>query len=64
MGEVVRRNRVKNGLVYLQVTRGVASRDFLFPADTKPSLVVTAKESRSCLRGETSRKRHQGHHRA
>ena len=44
MGEVVGRNRVKNGLVYLQVTRGVASRDFLFPADTKPSLVVTARK--------------------
>jgi D-alanine transaminase len=42
--EVIRRNRVKNGLVYLQVTRGVASRDFLFPADTKPSVVVTARK--------------------
>ena len=42
--EVVRRNRVKNGLVYLQVTRGVASRDFLFPADTRPSVVVTARK--------------------
>jgi D-alanine transaminase len=42
--EVIRRNRVKNGLVYLQVTRGVASRDFLFPADTKPSVVITAKK--------------------
>ena len=29
--EVVRRNRVVNGLVYLQVTRGVASRDHVFP---------------------------------
>ncbi len=43
IGEVVRRNRVKNGLVYLQVTRGVASRDFPFPADTNSSLVVTSK---------------------
>ena len=42
--EVVRRNRVKNGLVYLQVTRGVASRDFLFPADARPSVVVTARK--------------------
>jgi D-alanine transaminase len=42
--EVIRRNRVKNGLVYLQVTRGVASRDFLFPAGTKPSVVVTARK--------------------
>ena len=42
--EVVGRNRVVNGLVYVQVTRGVAGRDFLFPADTRPSLVVTAKK--------------------
>jgi D-alanine transaminase len=42
--EVIRRNRVVNGLVYLQVTRGVAGRDFLFPPDTKPSLVVTARK--------------------
>jgi D-alanine transaminase len=42
--EVVRRNRVANGLVYLQVTRGVARRDHVFPADgTPPALVVTAK---------------------
>lgn len=45
VGEVVRRNRVVNGLVYLQVTRGVAPRDFLFPANTKPSLVVTARKA-------------------
>ncbi|RWM95639.1 MAG: D-amino-acid transaminase [Mesorhizobium sp.] len=43
--EVVRRNHVADGLVYLQVTRGVASRDFVFPAGTKPSLVVTARKA-------------------
>src|SRR5437867_5543805 len=37
--ETVRRNRVGDGLVYLQVTRGIARRDFHFPAaDTKPSV--------------------------
>jgi D-alanine transaminase len=42
--ETVRRNRVRDGLVYLQVTRGVARRDFQFPAaDTRPSVVVTAR---------------------
>lgn len=45
MGEVIRRNRVHNGLVYLQVTRGVASRDFLFPANIRPSLVIIAKKA-------------------
>lgn len=46
MAEVVRRNRVENGLVYLQVTRGVAPRDHFFPAPGTPSaLVVTAKRT-------------------
>lgn len=44
--ETVRRNRVHDGIVYLQITRGVARRDFPFPsADTKPSVVVTARSS-------------------
>jgi D-alanine transaminase len=43
MREVVRRNRVRNGLVYLQVTRGVAKRDHVFPGpDTPSSIVMTA----------------------
>jgi D-alanine transaminase len=42
--ETIRRNRVHDGMVYLQITRGVARRDHVFPsADTPPSLVVTAK---------------------
>jgi D-alanine transaminase len=42
--ETVRRNRVRNGIVYLQITRGVARRDFAFPASaTAPSIVVTAR---------------------
>lgn len=44
--EVLRRNRVRNGLFYLQVTRGVARRDHIFPAPgTRPSVVVTAKNT-------------------
>ncbi len=43
--EAVRRNRVADGLVYIQVTRGVAGRDHVFPAShVRPSLVVTAKK--------------------
>jgi D-alanine transaminase len=42
--ETVRRNRVCDGIVYLQIGRGVARRDHAFPApDTKPSIVVTAR---------------------
>jgi D-alanine transaminase len=44
--ETVRRNRVRDGIVYVQVTRGVARGDFPFPAaGTRPSLVVTARSS-------------------
>jgi len=44
--ETVRRNRVRDGIVYLQITRGVARRDFAFPeADTRPSVVVTARSN-------------------
>jgi D-alanine transaminase len=42
--ETVRRNRVRDGLVYLQVSRGVARRDHAFPpAGTAPSIIVTAR---------------------
>jgi D-alanine transaminase len=42
--ECVRRNRVRDGIVYLQVTRGVARRDHAFPPPgTVPSVVVTAR---------------------
>lgn len=44
--EVVRRNGVRDGMVYLQVTRGVARRDHPFPPPgTPPSVVVTARRS-------------------
>ncbi len=44
--EMVRRNLVRDGLVYLQVTRGVAPRDHAFPAKhTPPALVLTAKST-------------------
>jgi D-alanine transaminase len=42
--ETVRRNRVRDGLLYVQVTRGVARRDHGFPLpEVKPSLVVVAR---------------------
>ena len=44
MRETVRLNRVQEGLVYAQVSRGVARRDHGFPpAHLKPTLVVTAR---------------------
>lgn len=42
--ETMRRNRVTDGIVYVQVSRGAASRDHVFPAaGTPPTLVITAK---------------------
>ncbi|HEY7609364.1 MAG TPA: D-amino-acid transaminase [Alphaproteobacteria bacterium] len=43
MREVIRRNRVADGIVYLQVTRGVAPRGHAFPKGAQPALVITAK---------------------
>jgi D-alanine transaminase len=44
--ETVRRNRVKHGIVYLQVTRGVARRDHAFPVpDVAPTVVITARST-------------------
>ncbi|MBN4047787.1 D-amino-acid transaminase [Oceanicaulis sp. AH-315-P02] len=43
--EIIRRNRVNNGMVYLQITRGVAPRDHAWPKDIKPSIVLTARST-------------------
>jgi D-alanine transaminase len=47
--EIVARNGVDQGMVYLQLTRGVADRDFAYPpADTPPTLVMFT-QSRNVL---------------
>ncbi|HYF54405.1 MAG TPA: D-amino-acid transaminase [Salinarimonas sp.] len=38
--ELVARNGVTEGLVYMQVTRGVAERDFAFPKEARPTVVM------------------------
>ena len=44
--ETIRRNRVTDGMVYVQATRGVARRDFVFPPDgTSSSLIVIARQT-------------------
>lgn len=44
LAEVARRNRVSEGLLYMQVTRGVARRDHAFPVQPiPPALVVTVR---------------------
>jgi D-alanine transaminase len=50
LGHVIRRvirlNKIANGTVYLQVTRGVAPRNHAFPPATRPQLVVTAQRAK------------------
>jgi D-alanine transaminase len=41
--EVARRNRLHSGLLYMQITRGVARREHVFPAAATPALVVTMR---------------------
>ncbi len=41
---LVARNNVQEGGVYLQITRGVADRDFVYPKDAEPTLVMFTQE--------------------
>ncbi len=44
MRELIRRNGVTTGLIYLQITRGAAPRDFKFPVPAvRPTLVMTVR---------------------
>ncbi len=44
--ELIRRNGVTNGIIYMQVTRGVAPRDHKFPNDARPALVMTTRQTK------------------
>jgi len=41
---LIEKNNVDEGLVYLQVTRGAADRDFAYPEEVKPSLVMFTQQ--------------------
>jgi D-alanine transaminase len=53
--EVVARNQIDEGMIYLQVTRGAADRDFAFPEDAKSSLVMFTQE-KSVLESKSAEK--------
>ena len=38
--ELVRLNQIDEGLIYLQITRGAADRDFVYPKDATPTIVL------------------------
>ena len=48
--ELVRRNALTEGLVYMEVTRGVAERDFAFPKPGTPPPVVMFTQAKTILR--------------
>jgi D-alanine transaminase len=55
--EVVRRNRIDEGIVYMQITRGVAPRDHAFPdPPVRPSFVVTARSMPMIAREERAQR--------
>ncbi len=43
MRETLRRNHIRDGILYMQVSRGVAARDHMYAPDIKPVLVMTAR---------------------
>lgn len=42
--ELIRRNNLSEGTVYIEVTRGAAERDFTFPKDARPTLVMFTQQ--------------------
>ena len=44
--EVILRNRVANGSVYIQITRGISDRDFAYSKNLKPSIIIYTRKTR------------------
>ncbi len=44
--ELIQRNSVEEGIVYLQITRGAADRDFAYPEHTPPNVVAFTQAGR------------------
>jgi len=55
--EVIRRNRVRWGIVYLQVSRGVSRRDHAFPPAARGRALSSPRASRSCQCRKDGRRR-------
>ncbi len=45
MRQVVRRNRIRDGVLYMQFTRGAARRDPVFPPDAETTVIMTARRA-------------------
>ncbi len=57
MRETVRRNRIGNGLVYLQISRGAAPRDFVFPPQSTPATMICIARNVSMAKAEQTASR-------
>jgi D-alanine transaminase len=55
LAETLRRNRLDDALLYIQISRGVAPRNHLFPKQARPTLVVTVR--RPAFPGAAERER-------
>ncbi len=42
--ELVKRNTLNEGIVYMQISRGAADRDFAYPKNPQPSLIMFTQE--------------------
>ena len=58
MREAITRNHLRDGLIYLQITRGQAKREHIFPHDASGSLIIIAR----ALSAAAIRKRRKGVH--
>lgn len=47
--DLISKNNLDNGLIYLQVTRGVADRDFHYPKDGTPTTLVLFSQAKDPL---------------
>lgn len=52
--EIVARNALDQGMIYLQLTRGVADRDFAFPPEGTPSTLVLFTQAKNVLENRTA----------
>ena len=53
--ELVRRNGVDQGMVYMQVTRGVAEREFTYPPSSTPTSLVAFTQARELVDNPNAR---------
>ncbi len=54
--ELVKINNVEEGLMYLQVTRGVAERDFFYPAPDTPSSIFLLSQNKTLINAPLSKR--------